>query len=290
MDVADLVPAGGVTTRFLVRVAREPLLHFVCLGALLLALHRRMTPPLANRIVVGASVVQSLREEHRRRAGKPPTPDEEAALVARWVDGEVLYREALALGLDRNDLIVRRRMVQKVTFLTEDVEPIPAPTDADLAAFLAAHADRYTAPLRLTLTHVFVSTDRHPDDAEAIATSLRARLEAGLEPEGLGDPFLRGRDFRLQNERELAAVFGAPFAAAVTALPAGAWSDPVRSSYGFHLVNVSERRPGRVPSLAEVRDAVARDWRDERRDAINRAALERLRARYQVVVEEPASR
>jgi hypothetical protein len=288
MDVADLVPARGVIAgRLLVRLAREPLFHFLCLGVVLFALHRRVAPAPANRIVVGASVVKSLRDDHLRRAGRPPTPEEEAALIAHWVDGEVLYREALALGLDRGDLIVRRRMIQKMTFLTEDVEPIPAPTDEALAQFLAAHAQRYAAPLRLTLTHVFVGTDRHPDDAEAIATSLRARLDAGLEPEGLGDPFLRGRDFRLQTERELATVFGAPFAAAVAALPAERWSDPVRSSYGFHLLKVSERRPGRVPPLAEVRDAVARDWRDERREATDRAALERLRARYQVVVEEP---
>ena len=288
MDVADLVPARGVTAgRHLVRLAREPLVHFLCLGVVLFSLHRRVAPPPANRIVVGASVVQSLRDEHLRRAGKPPTPEEEAALVAHWVDGEVLYREALALGLDRGDLIVRRRMMQKMTFLSEDVEPIAAPTDEDIRQFLSAHTEHYAAPLRVTLTHVFVGTERHPADAEAIATALRARLNAGLEPEGLGDPFLRGRDFRLQTERELAAVFGAPFAAAVVALPETTWSDPVRSSYGFHLVRVSERRPGRVPPLAEIRDAVARDWREDRRDALNRAELERLRARYQVVVEQP---
>jgi len=256
----------------------------------LFAVHRRVAPAPAERIVVGAALVQSLREEHLRRAGRPPTPAEEAALVAHWVDGEVLYREALALGLDRNDLIVRRRMIQKMTFLTEDVEPVPEPTDADLTVFLATHAERYAAPLRVTLTHIFVSTDRHPTDAEAIATSLRERLAAGLEPGGMGDPFLRGRDFQQKTERELSAVFGAPFAAAVVALPAGSWSSPVRSSYGLHLVQVSEHRPGRVPALGEVRDAVARDWCDARREAANRAALERLKARYEVRVEEAGAR
>lgn len=271
------------------RWLREPLIHFVALGATLFAVHRWVAPPaLTSRIVLSESVIRGLREEHLRRNGALPTAGEEAALMQRFIDNEVLYREALALGLDRGDIIVRRRLVQKMEFLTEDLEPISAPTESELQAYLDAHAERYSVAARVTMTHVFASTDRHGEDADAVAARLRSQLMAGADPSGLGDPFLRGRDFAKYTERELGAVFGAPFAARVMSLPIGSWSEPLRSSYGLHLIRVAERSAGHQPSLAEVRAAVQRDWQEERRTEANRAALARLRQRYQIRFEGPS--
>lgn len=282
MDVARLVPAPGVTRR----LAREPAVHLLALGAALFFVHRAVAPPNGTRrIVVSSAVLDGLRQDHRRRTGVLPTPVEEAALAARWVDDEVLYREALALGLERGDVVVRRRLVQKMAYLVEDLDPIPAPGDAELAAYLAAHPERYAKPARVSLTHVFAGNDRHGEGAAAIAAAWRPALEDGAAPGGLGDPFLRGRELTLWTESELAGAFGAPFAARVMALPVGAWSEPVSSPFGWHVVRVNERRPGRAPDLADVRDEVTHDWREERRDASNRAARERLRQRYAVEVE-----
>ena len=268
------------------RGLREPLVHFIVLGVAVFGVYRWVAPPAPSRqIVLSESVIRGLRQDHLRRNGALPTAEEEAALVRRFVDGEVLYREALALGLDRGDIIVRRRLVQKMEFLTEDLEPVPEPTDAELQAYLDAHRDHYAVAARVTLTHVFTSSDRHGAESEAIAAALREQLLAGGDPSSLGDPFLRGREFPQHTERELAAIFGAAFAARVMALPVGGWSEPLRSSYGLHVVQVSDHRRGHEPSVSEVRTTLRQDWREERRDQASRAALDRLRRRYDIRIE-----
>ncbi len=269
------------------RWVREPLLHFLALGAVLFAGHRWVAPPaLTTRIVLSASVIRGLRQEHLRRNGSAPTPDEEAALIRRYVDNEILYREAVVQGLDRGDIIVRRRLVQKMEFVLEGAEPLPEPTDADLEAYLNTHAERYAVAARATLTHVFASADRYGADAAQVAKEFRAQVLAGADPSGLGDPFLRGRDFAQRTERDLAGIFGAAFGAQVMSLPVGPWSEPLRSSYGFHIVRVGERTEGRLPRLDEVRSAVLGDWQEEQRAQAQRAALARLRQRYEIRFED----
>jgi hypothetical protein len=218
-----------------------------------------------------------------------PSATDERGMVDAWVGDEILVREALALGLERGDVVVRRRLIQKMEFLIENTEPVPAPTDAALEAQLAAHPERYGNPERISLTHVFVSAQRAGDAAAAEAAQLRARLLDGADAGALGDPFLRGRELRLHAQSELANVFGAAFAAAVMALPDGTWSEPIRSSFGFHVVRVTERRAGVAPTLATVRERVERDWREERRRTLNREARDRLRSRYVVRVEDGGS-
>lgn len=265
------------------RWTREPLIHFAVLGAALFGLHQWLAPPPAdNQIVLSASVIQGLRQDHLRRNGTLPTKAEEAGLIQRYIDNEVMYREALKRGLDRGDIIVRRRLIQKMEFLTEDLAPIPQPTDRELQTYLDAHRERYAVPTRLSLTQVFVSTDRHPLDVAAEAARLQRELVSGANPSGLGDPFLRGQEFHQYTERELAGIFGPQFATRVVSLAVGSWSEPIASSYGLHLVRVTERTAGYQPKLAEVRTAVARDWRGERRTEANRNALDRLRQSYHI--------
>jgi peptidyl-prolyl cis-trans isomerase C len=270
------------------RWLREPLVHFVALGAVVFALHHWVAPPpLTRRIVLSEPVIRGLRQDYFRRNGTLPSPEEETALIQRFIDDEVQYREALALGLDRGDIIVRRRLVQKMEFLTEDVEPLPDPTDDELQTYLEAHAERYVQPERWALTHVFVSNDRHGGEAPALAARLHDQLIAGADPAGLGDPFLRGQQIPPSTEPELAAIFGATFAARAVSLTPGLWSDPVRSSYGLHLVRLTQHAASRLPTLSEIRAAVRRDWQEERRAATNRAALDRLRQQYDIRIEGP---
>jgi len=238
-----------------------------------------------HTIELSAADVDALRLDQRRRVGTEPTPAEDQAIIARFVDDEVLYREALAMGLDRGDIIVRRRLLQKMEFLLEGLHPVPEPNDAELEAYLAAHADRYRVPARIDLTHVFVGRDRHGAAADAVAADLRAQLAAGADPASLGDPFLRGRELRAQSERDLAGIFGPAFARAAVELPLGAWSPPVTSSYGLHLVRVNGRVPAELPALARIRAAVRQDWWEERRRETLRAALGELRRTYVVRVE-----
>ncbi|MCC6848594.1 MAG: peptidyl-prolyl cis-trans isomerase [Deltaproteobacteria bacterium] len=270
------------------RFLGEPLVHFVVLGAALFALHRAVAPPAATNVIVVTTALQrGFQQEHARRHGRAPTAEEQRALVDRYVETEVMLREALALGLDRGDIIVRRRLVQKMEFLNQDREPLPAPTDADLAAFLARHAERYRLAGRTTVAHVFVSARLHPDDAETIAEELRARLAAGEDPASLGDPFLRGREFREATEGELGGVFGPELARRLQGAPVGVWVGPYRSSFGLHLVRIAERSGGRPATVDEVRRELGRDWEEERRRDVAGAALRALRARYDVRIDPP---
>jgi hypothetical protein len=268
------------------RLVREPLLHVVLLGVVLFAVHRWVAPPKASQeIVVPADALAGLRDDFRRRTGRMPSATDEQALVDAYVDDEILVREGMALGLDRGDVVVRRRLIQKMDLLLENTEQVPAPTDAELQAYLAAHMARYASPPRVSFTHVFVSAQRAGARIGSEAEALRTQLDAGADPATLGDPFLRGREFRLHAQGELATIFGAPFAADVMALPEGAWSAPIRSTFGLHLVRVTEKRAGTGPDLAAVREQVEREWRSERRAALDREARARMRARYVVRVE-----
>ncbi len=270
----------------LTRVVREPLVHFVVLGAGLFLLHRLVAPPApTSTIVVTTALQRAFQAEHLRRHGRPPTAEEERALVDRYVDTEVMLREALVLGLDRGDIIVRRRLVQKMEFLNQSGEPHVPPTDADLAALLERHAQRYMLASRATLEHVFVSSHLHPNDAAAIAADLSKRLAAGADPAHLGDPFLRGRVFRAATEGELAGVFGPELARRVQTVPLDEWAGPYPSSFGLHLVRVSARSGGRRATVDEVRRELERDFDEEERERSARAALAALRARYDVRVE-----
>ncbi len=232
-----------------------------------------------------ADAVAGMREDFRRRTGRMPSATDEQAMIDAYVRDEILVREGLALGLDRGDIIVRRRLIQKMEFLLENGEPVPPPTEADLQDWVTAHADRYATPARVTFTHVFVSAQRAGADAGSEAVVLKEKLDGGADPAPLGDPFLRGREFRLHSQAELANIFGAPFADAVMKLPEDTWSDPIRSTFGLHLIRVTEKRPGTEPTLGAVHDRAEREWREEKRQTLDTRARQRLESHYIIKVE-----
>lgn len=266
------------------RLLREPLVHFLVLGALILGVAewRAESRGDAGVITLGPEQLAGLRADFERRTGRPPTPTDERTLIDRFVEDETLYREALALGLDRGDVIVRRRLLQKMEFLFDARADLEAPTPDDLRALRDAHPERYREPARMDLEHVFVDGVRHADDERAVALAAAAALAAGADPARQGDPFLRGRRMRAKSHAELARIFGAAFADAVDALPVGSWSPPIASSYGLHLVRVLARTPARLPDVAEIESTLRTDWVDAHRRDVRRKALAELRGRYQV--------
>lgn len=264
----------------------DPVFHFILIGGLLVFVQALASPDRSQKaLVVSRDVVRGLRADYARRTGTAPTSDEEAALVEDHVRNEILYREALALGLDKGDIVVRRRLIQKMQFLLEDETQLKEPADGDLTAYLRSHARRYGAPEKVAISHVFVSAERHAAPQVA-ALSLAGEIAAGRPAAQLGDPFLRGRELPLSSEATLGGIFGAAFAARVMTLPVGEWSAPIRSSYGYHLVVVRERELSHTASLDEVRARVLRDWRAEEREKANAKALLRLRGSYDVRIEE----
>ncbi len=277
---------------FLLRWAREPLCRFLLLGLAILAVDRVLTAGNAGdhdalRIVVSAGRQAALAQAFQAEHGRAPQPEELQALLDRWIDEQVLYREALALGLDRRDVIVQRQLTQKMRFLIEDDGLLPEPDAGELQAWLEQHPERYGRAPTVSFEQVFLSRGRHGErlaqEAERIAGQLQQSTQAFV---GLGDPFLVGQVVSQADAARLRRDFGPGFAEALTTLPLGRWSPPLASGFGLHLVRVTAREPFRPALLADVATQVERDWRLAQREARNRAALAELRTRYRIEFED----
>jgi hypothetical protein len=265
---------------------REPFVHFVLLGIAIFALHAIVRSDDDRRtIVVTDRVLETLRQDYEQRLGSPPDAEQRAALVAGWVVEEVLYREALRLGIDEGDIIVRRRLVQSMRFLTEDATPLGRPDESQLQAILDANPERYAQPRRSTGRHVFVSCDRHGDACEAVAAQLLTALAVGTEPSTLGDPFIRGATFQAASEADLSSVFGAGFAAGVSRLSVGPWTGPIGSIFGLHLVEINDVQEAQLPAVDGSREALAEAWFEREREISNQRAIRRVVDSYEVVRE-----
>lgn len=279
------------------KLLEEPILHFLVIGAaLFLVFGWRGSPSPAaagragapeSRIVVTRDDVARMNELFAKTWQRSPTEAESRGLVEDFVRSEIYYREALAMGLDRNDEVLKRRLRQKMEFIYEDLASLGEPTDADLAAFAARHREKYLADPEVAFRQVYVSTYKRGANAEPDARRLLAQLDSGTDPDTVGDSTLLEPEVRLSPRWDVAKQFGEEFAQSVLAVKRGRWSGPVRSSFGLHLVLVTDRREGRLPALGEIRDAVKRDWMVERQKELKDAAYAKLRERYAVTVEAP---
>jgi peptidyl-prolyl cis-trans isomerase C len=275
------------------RLLREPLVHFVLIGTLIFSANswRNRGAPSEEglpAIEISADTIAWLGEGFAKQWHRPPDDHELRGLVEDHVREEVLYREALAMGLDRNDTIVRRRMAQKVQFLGEDLTGAVPLDDASLKRYFADHEVRYAQPGRTSFRHVFFSRDRRGATLETDARAALPTLAEGGDEMALGDPFLREHEFIAADEREIAGALGDDFVARLFNLPIGNWQGPVASVYGVHLVLVTAREEARPVAFESVRDAVARDLAEDRRITGNHEFVERLKARYRIHVDEAA--
>jgi peptidyl-prolyl cis-trans isomerase C len=275
------------------RWLKEPLLHFACLGALIFAANAwrergRAGENAGARIEITEGTIAWLREGYSKQWHRAPDAEELRGLVNDHLREEVLYREALAMGLDRNDSIVRRRMAQKMEFLTQDIAAAVEPDDAALRKYFGENTARYAKAARVSFRHVFFSKERRGAKLDADAGDALAALAQGASDETMGDPFLREHEFADASADDIAAALGREFAEKVAVMPAGEWRGPVASSYGVHLVRVSGRTEPQPVAFETVRDAVERDFSDERRRTANEAFLAGLKARYRITVDDAA--
>ncbi|HEX4241575.1 MAG TPA: peptidylprolyl isomerase [Steroidobacteraceae bacterium] len=272
------------------RVLSEPLAHFVLLGAMLFALDRAVEEHARfSRIAITQDRIDRIADNYRRQFGDSPSSPQLQALVDKYIDEEILYREALKLGLDREDEIVRRRLVQKYEFLQQDLSAPQRPTDAELEDHYREHAARYRVPARVTFTQTYFSTDLRGDQgarraAQALASRLNRRgITRAVEQ---GDRFPGPDDFTALSAEELLRVFGeGTLTRGIFDVQAGRWSAPLRSGYGWHTVYVTAREPDRQAAFAEVRDQVERDYIESMRTMRNARALASLRAQF--TIERP---
>lgn len=275
------------------RWLKEPLLHFVLIGAVIFgvsAWRAKQRPPdaAAPRIEVTAAVIERLRAASERQFGRTPDAEELHGQVVAHIREEVFCREALALGLDRDDTIVRRRLAQKMEFLTGDIAGASEPAVAVVREFFEKNAARYAKAGRVSFRHIYFKKEKRGAGTEAAATEALAALAKGASEERMGDPFLHGFEFAEREPAEVGAAFGREFAEKLAAQPTGEWSGPVESTYGLHLVRVTARMEPRAVKFDEVRETVLRDFHDERRRIANSEVFDKLRERYQVTVDEAA--
>jgi hypothetical protein len=264
---------------------REPLLHFLLLGALLFLVYgwlNRAGLAAPDEIVVSQSQVDGLVMQFERVWQRGPTTEEREALIESWIRDEVFYREALAMGLERDDPIVRRRLSQKVQFILDTGSESAAPTDAELQAWLDTHADRYRVEASYALRQRYFDPARHGARIDAVVTQAQRALAAGRPASG--DPTMLPAELD-GRATDIERQFGAEFEQALRTLPVGGWQGPVRSAFGLHLVELTARTDARDASLAEVRPEVARDLMQARADAAQEALYTNLRAKYAVRFE-----
>ena len=275
------------------KLLREPLLHFLILGAGLFVLFYQVSDPDSdqpNRVVVSQADVERLSSQWQRQWKRPPTKAELDGLIESYIRETILYREALALGLDQNDVIIRRRLGQKLEFLFKDLAEQIEPNEEELAEFLEKHSDRYTDPGRYSFTHIYFNRDNRGSSANDAAQNALNRLhteEGVIDVSQIGDRFLYQYQFDNQTPAQISRIFGNTFAESLTGLKPNQWVGPVESGYGLHLVYIDRRtEPRRLP-LEEIKEKVRWDVLAERRQEIDRAFYNELRKKYDVVIENP---
>lgn len=272
-------------------VLREPLLHFLLLGLGLFLLHSWVAPPGSDggeRIVITRGRIAQLSASFALMNQRAPSPEELNGLIDDAIREEVLYREAKTLGLDQDDTIVRRRLRQKLEFVSEDLAPVPEPTDAQLQAYLLAHPDKFRLEARYTFMQVYFDPKRHSQQLDAdLKRTLSALQDGGVNADvtDAGDALLLEHHFDAITSSELKRLFGANFEVALQGLPTGRWIGPVPSGYGVHLVFVSRRDDGTGAALDRVRDDVRREWLYDKREDANERYYTDLRKRFEVTVE-----
>ena len=275
------------------KILREPLLHFLLLGAAIFAAYSLVSKRSSDepgKIVITQGQIASMVMGFTRTWQRSPTLEELEGLIRDRVQEEVYCREAMALGLDKEDTIIRRRLRQKMEFVTDDVAALAEPTDDELSAYLKAHADAFREQRHFTFNHVYLNPERRGENLARDTAQLLAQLQqagAKADVSALGDSFLLEHKFQSLPASEVAKQFGEKFAVRLGELSPGQWHGPVESGYGVHLVWVSERSEGRVPELAAVRDAVRREWADVRRLEANEKFYQELLKRYVVTIERP---
>jgi hypothetical protein len=272
------------------KLLHEPLVHFAILGALLFAAWEVVGEPAAEpgRIVVTQAQIEALERGFAGAWHRPPTAEELDGLIGERVREEVWYRQAVALGLDRDDPVVRRRLRQKMEFLADEAGASVPASEAELGRYLQANADRYRIDRTFSFLQVFLNPAARGDGLARDAADLLAELDrqgADADLSAAGDPFLLEREFVNASAADVAQQFGDDFVTALTSAQTHRWFGPIASAFGRHLVFIRQRDEGRLPPMEEVRAQVLEDWQHERRRELNEEAYRRLLAGYEVAVE-----
>ena len=277
------------------KILREPLVQFFFIGALIYLLYGVFAEPVAEEtdktIVVSAGELEWMNASWQKRWNRPPTAEEFDGLVQQYIKETVLYREALTMGLNKHDQIIRRRLAQKLEFLAKDLVALTPPTEEELQTYFNEHMSFYQEPARFTFTQVFIDPDKRGDatlaDAEKIKAALIAQGDAVENAGELGDDLMLQNYYSENDKADIQRLFGSGFAESVTELSPGQWHGPVLSGYGVHLVYVHSIIEPPAPDFTEVRERVTLDWETARGIELNQKFYTSLRDQYTIIIEQP---
>lgn len=273
------------TTTFLKSLAKEPLLYFIAIALILLGLGEILEPP-AREIVISEGRVEHLRSVFERKWHRYPTDSELEQLIENYLREEILYREALALGLAENDTVIRRRLRMKMELTARNFADTQDPGDRVLEKFLQGQADKYWLPPTLSFQQRFFSVDLASSDSRDF-NDLLMQLNSDQASPMIGDSTLLPAAFIDTSEPRIDRQFGLGFSAQLSKLPVGEWSGPVRSTFGDHLVLLEEIKSTQLPALAEIRSRVLNDWQSQAQKKILQEQYLQYRKNYEVTVHKP---
>jgi hypothetical protein len=266
-------------------LVREPLLHFLLIGLALFLWYGRVAPAGTDpsRIVVTQAQVDLMVRQFQATWSRPPTPPELRGLVDTYVTDEMFFREGRDLGLGEDDAVIKRRIQQKYQVMSEEMLATESPSEDELAKYLEHHADRFRSPDTMTFEQVVVA-DTGPG-AEREVELARKALDGGADPANVGKPTMLPLREDGASLDLVARDFGQEFVRQLALAPLGQWFGPVQSAFGTHVVRVTQRTPGALPALDDIRVAVTREWERERRERALESNLAELRRKYPVVIE-----
>ncbi|NOQ49568.1 MAG: hypothetical protein GQ553_02755 [Nitrosomonadaceae bacterium] len=271
---------------------REPLLHFLVIGAGLFFLFAQINDSdveINNRITITQDDLNRLATIWLKRSGRPPSAQEREQQLEYYIREQVLYREAMAMGLDQGDVIVRRRLAKKMEYLFNDLSVIPEPTETELTLFLSTHTSKFIRPGTLSFSQIYLDPTQHKHEINKDAKQLLEQLKgttSEIDIINLGDRSLLPYEFHNERRSEITSMFGAEFANQVFTLPINSWQGPITSEYGVHLIYVHSHTKARLPSLAEIRERVASEWRTTKQHEANELFYKSLYQRYEIVLDD----
>ncbi len=269
------------------RVLREPLLHFLLIGLALFLYYGHVAPRDSDnrRIVVSQAQVEDLARQFQATWSRPPSPQELSSLVDSYIHDEILYREGESLGLGRDDVVIKRRIRQKLDVMAEEEIARDAPTDAELEAYLKAHPSAFERPATLSFEQILFAATGSDADVDRALRSARGALAHGARPDKLGQPTMLPEHVEDVALDQVARDFGEQFAKQLGTMPLKEWTGPVASSFGLHLVRINARKAADLPALEAVRPQVLREWENEQRKRALDASYRKLRQNYKVEID-----
>lgn len=276
------------------QMAKEPLIQFLFIGACIYGVYALFGAPdddaADKTIVVDAKRIDGFIGEWQRRWNRPPTRQELEGVINAFVREDILYRQAVAMGLDADDPITRRRMAQKLEFLTNDIALLKEPAEGELEQYFQDNLQAYRDPDLITFSHAYLDPDRRAaltlDDAAKLLSQLQAAGNPDPATLDAGDRFMLESYYPEVSEFDVRRQFGTGFAEAVMKLEPGKWHGPVVSGYGAHLVYIYAVRPATPPIFEDVRNDVLANWQTEQQKQFNVDVFENFKARYDIVVAE----